>query len=129
MRLLPGSPRPLGAKFDGKGTNFALFSAHAERIELCLFDGNGEQETARIQLPERSGDVWHCYLLEIGPGQAYGYRVHGPYEPSAGLRFNSNKLLIDPYAKRLAHRFIWSDTHFGYQRGSARADLSFDRRD
>jgi glycogen operon protein len=129
MHLLAGSPRPLGAHFDGKGTNFALFSEHAERVELCLFDASGERETARIRLPERTGDIWHGYFRDIALGQAYGYRVHGPYEPSAGFRFNPNKLLLDPYAKAISRRFVWSDTHFAYRRGSKRADLTFDRRD
>ena len=128
MRVRSGSPQDLGAKFDGKGTNFALFSADAERVELCLFDPGG-RETARVALPERTDDVWHGYLDDVGSLQLYGYRVHGPYEPIAGYRFNSNKLLLDPYAKQLVGRLMPSDTHFGYQFGSARADLSFDRRD
>jgi isoamylase len=129
MRIDAGAPFPLGATFDGTGTNFALFSAHAEKVELCLFDAVGEREVARIALPERSDDIWHGRLADVGPGHAYGYRVHGPYEPSEGHRFNPNKLLLDPYARQLAGRFIWNDAHFGYRRGTARADLSFDRRD
>lgn len=129
MRLSAGSPHPLGATWDGRGTNFALFSAHATKVELCLFDSQGTREIERIALPERTEDVSHGYLNDIVPGRIYGYRVHGPYEPHTGLRFNPHKLLLDPYAKALAGRFIWSDAHFGYRAGSARGDLSFDRRD
>jgi isoamylase len=129
MLVREGSPVKLGATWDGRGTNFALFSANAERVELCLFDNQGRRELERVPLPERTEDVWHGYLPEILPGQLYGYRVYGPYQPEQGHRFNGNKLLIDPYAKKLAGRFVWSDAHFGYRTGSARADLSFDRRD
>ena len=129
MRLSAGSPARLGASWDGRGTNFALFSANAEKVELCLFDGQGRRELERIELPERNEDVWHGYLNDVSPGQLYGYRVHGPYAPEHGHRFNANKLLLDPYAKRLAGRLVWSDAHFGYRTGSAREDLSFDRRD
>jgi glycogen operon protein len=129
MRLRQGSPVHLGATWDGRGTNFALFSAHAEKVELCLFDGQGRREIDRVALPERTEDVWHGYLADVSPGQLYGYRVHGPYDPEKGHRFNANKLLIDPYAKRLAGRLVWSDAHFGYRPGSPRQDLSFDRRD
>jgi len=128
-RLSAGAPHPLGTTWDGRGTNFALFSAHAEKVELCLFDGHGRRELERIVLPERTEDVWHGYVNDVTPGQLYGFRVHGPYEPERGFRFNSHKLLLDPYAKRLAGRLVWSDAHFGYRAGSARADLSFDRRD
>ena len=129
MRLSEGSPVRLGATWDGRGTNFALFSAHAEKIELCLFDSQGRREIDRVALPERTEDVWHGYLADVTPGQLYGYRVHGPYEPEKGHRFNAHKLLLDPYAKRLAGRLVWSDAHFGYRPGSPRQDLSFDRRD
>jgi glycogen operon protein len=128
-RLSVGAPHPLGATWDGRGTNFALFSANATKVELCLFDPQGRRELERIALPERTEDVWHGYLSDVAPGQLYGYRVHGPYEPEHGYRFNPNKLLIDPYAKRLAGRLVWSDAHFGYRAGSPRGDLSFDRRD
>jgi isoamylase len=128
-RLSAGAPHPLGASWDGQGTNFALFSAHAQKVELCLFDSQGRRELERIALPERTEDVWHGYLSDVMPGHLYGYRVHGPYEPERGFRFNAHKLLVDPYAKRLAGRLVWSDAHFGYRAGSARADLSFDRRD
>src|SRR5437868_8953094 len=129
MRLTAGSSARLGASWDGRGTNFALFSANAEKVELCLFDPQGRRELERIELPERSEDVWHGYLNDVSPGQLYGYRVHGPYQPEHGHRFNANKLLLDPYARRLAGRLVWSDAHFGYRTGSAREDLSFDRRD
>jgi glycogen operon protein len=129
MRLSAGSPHPLGATWDGRGTNFALFSANAEKVELCLFDEHGRRELERIALPERTEEIWHGYLNDVVPGQLYGYRVHGPYEPERGFRFNAHKLLLDPYAKRLAGRVVWSDAHFGYRPGHHRADLSFDRRD
>jgi isoamylase len=129
MRLAGGTSSRLGASWDGRGTNFALFSANAEKVELCLFDGQGRRELERIELPERSEDVWHGYLNDVSPGQLYGYRVYGPYAPERGHRFNANKLLLDPYAKRLAGRLVWSDAHFAYRTGSAREDLSFDRRD
>jgi isoamylase len=128
MRVSVGSPDPLGATFDGKGTSFALFSAHAEKVELCLFDAAGN-ERERIALPERTNDIWHGYLPDIVPGQLYGYRVHGPYEPQHGHRFNPNKLLLDPYAKALSGPFIPSELHYGFRLGSPREDLSFDRRD
>ncbi len=129
MRLSEGSPVRLGASWDGRGTNFAIFSAHAEKVELCLFDSHGRREIERVMLPERTEDVWHGYLHDVSPGQLYGYRVYGAYAPDRGHRFNHHKLLLDPYAKRLAGRLVWSDAHFGYRTGSPRADLSFDRRD
>jgi isoamylase len=129
VRLSAGAPHPLGATWDGRGTNFALFSAHAEKVELCLFDRQGRREIERIVLPECTEDVWHGYLNDILPGQPYGYRVHGPYAPESGHRFNAHKLLVDPYAKQLKGRIVWNDAHFGYRAGSPRADLSFDRRD
>src|SRR5437016_10926292 len=129
MRLSGGTSSRLGASWDGRGTNFALFSAHAEKVELCLFDGQGRRELQRIALPERTEDVWHGYFHDVAPGQLYGYRVHGPYDPEHGFRFNPSKLLVDPYAKTLAGRLVWSDAHFGYRTGSARGDLSIDRRD
>jgi len=131
VRVLPGKTYPLGATYDGKGTNFALFSENAERVELCLFeaDSGGERETSRIPLPEQTDLVWHCYLPAIGPGQLYGYRVHGPYAPAQGHRFNPNKLLIDPYAKALAGKERWDDSMFGYTLGHPDSDLSFDQRD
>ena len=129
MHVLDGSSHKLGATWDGRGTNFALFSANAEKVELCLFDRQGRRELERITLPERTDDVWHGYLPDVLPGQPYGYRVHGPYDPERGHRFNANKLLIDPYAKQLTGRLVWSDAHFAYRAGSPRQDLSFDRHD
>jgi isoamylase len=129
MRVSAGTPYPLGATADRRGTNFALFSAHAEKVELCLFDESGERERTRLALPERTGDIWHVHLADVKPGQLYGYRVHGPYQPDEGHRFNPNKLLLDPYAKELAGAFIQSNLHFAYQLNNARTDLSLDRRD
>ena len=124
-----GSPFPLGAHWDGSGVNFALFSANATKVELCLFDTTGRREIERVPLPEFTDEVWHGYLPEVRPGQLYGYRVHGPYEPSAGHRFNPNKLLLDPYALALNGDIKWHDAMFGYRIGHSRADLSFDKRD
>jgi isoamylase len=129
LRVWPGLPYPLGATWDGAGTNFALFSAHAERVELCLFAEDGQRETARIVLPEFTHEVWHAYLPDVRPGQAYGYRVYGPYAPEAGHRFNPHKLLIDPYAKQLYGILNWNDALFGYVVGDPKKDLSFDVRD
>src|SRR5690606_39646108 len=110
---LPIFPFPLGATWDGLGVNFAIFSAHATKVELCLFDASGETELERIELPEYTDEIWHGYLPDAHPGQIYGYRVHGPYEPEAGHRFNPNKLLIDPYAKQLVGELRWSEAPFG----------------
>ena len=128
-RVWPGNPYPLGATWDGRGVNFALFSAHAEKVELCLFDRAGLQEEARIELPEYTDEVWHGYLPEARPDLLYGYRVYGPYDPAAGHRFNHNKLLLDPYARALHGHLRWNDVVFGYRIGSPREDLAFDRRD
>lgn len=128
-RVKEGRPFPLGATWDGLGVNFALFSAHATKVELCLFDSQGEREIERIELPEYTNEIWHCYLPDAHPGQIYGYRVHGPYDPQAGHRFNHNKLLIDPYAKQLVGELRWDESLFGYTLGSPDADLSFDERD
>jgi isoamylase len=128
-RIRTGQPYPLGATWDGKGVNFALFSANATKVELCLFDASGVREIARFVLPECTDEVWHGYLPDARPGTLYGYRVDGPYDPAHGHRFNANKLLLDPYAKSLHGSFRWSDAHFGYRIGSPRQDLSFDRRD
>ena len=122
-----GSPYPLGATWDGLGINFAVFSANATGIDLCIFD-NGH-ETARLALPECTDQVWHGYLPGAAPGLVYGYRANGPYEPENGHRFNANKLLLDPYAKQLSGGIRWSDTLFGYRTQSSKGDLSFDRRD
>jgi glycogen operon protein len=120
----------LGASWDGEGTNFSIFSEHATGVDLCLFDGAEDAvESARIPLVERTDLIWHAYLPDVRPGQLYGYRVRGPYEPEEGHRFNPNKLVIDPYAKAVSGDVRWDDSVFGYQVGSADADLSFDARD
>ena len=124
-----GRPFPLGATWDGLGVNFAIFSANATKVELCLFDEEGRREIERIELPEYTDEVWHGYLPGARPGTIYGYRVHGPYEPRAGHRFNSNKLLIDPYAKQLVGKLRWGPELFGYTLGHDDGDLSFDERD
>jgi glycogen operon protein len=130
MTPLPGAPYPLGAVWDGAGVNFALFSENASGVELCLFGGaDGNAETARIALTEQTYQVWHVYLPGLRPGQRYGYRVHGPYAPARGQRFNPAKLLLDPYAKAIDRALDWSDSVFGYQIGHAEADLSLDERD
>ena len=125
----PGRPHPLGATWDGRGVNFALFSANAEKVELCLFDRDGIREIDRIVLPEYTDEVWHGYLPDARPGLLYGYRVYGPYDPARGHRFNHHKLLLDPYTKALVGNLRWSDAHFAYRLGSPREDLTFDRRD
>ena len=128
-RIEPGQPYPLGASWDGRGVNFALFSAHAEKVELCLFDRGGQRELERIALPYCTDQVWHVYVCGCSPGALYGFRVYGPYEPHLGHRFNPHKLLLDPYAKQLKGQLRWSEAHYGYRIGSPREDLSFDRRD
>jgi isoamylase len=128
-RLQAGSSSPLGATFDGLGINFAVFSANAHQIELCLFDPAGRREVTRLTLPECTDEIWHGYLPGARPGLIYGYRAHGPYEPHDGHRFNPHKLLLDPYARRLIGEIRSSDAIFGYRVNSPRADLSFDRRD
>ena len=128
-RLREGLPFPLGASWDGLGVNFALFSANATRVELCLFDDSGEVEIERIELLEYTDEIFHGYLPDAHPGLVYGYRVHGPYDPANGHRFNPNKLLIDPYAKQLVGELKWSEALFGYTIGHPDADLSFDERD
>jgi isoamylase len=125
----PGKPYPLGATWDGQGVNFALFTEHADKVELCLFDDSGRKEQQRIELGEQTDQIWHAYLPEVRPGQLYGYRVHGPYRPDEGHRFNPHKLLLDPYAKAIVGAVEWSDAQFGYRIGSPREDLSFSRRD
>ncbi|MCP2047608.1 UNVERIFIED_ORG: glycogen operon protein [Paenarthrobacter nicotinovorans] len=115
MEVWPGSAYPLGATFDGTGTNFALFSEKAEKVELCLFDDDGGE--VRVEVTEVDGYVWHCYLPQVQPGQKYGYRVHGPYDPAAGQRFNPNKLLLDPYAKAIHRQIDWDPSLFSYNLG------------
>jgi isoamylase len=130
MRVWPGTPAPLGATWDGKGVNFALFSEHATQVELCLFEQvDATQEMHRLPLPARTDHVWHAYLPDVRPGQLYGYRVSGPYAPAEGHRFNSHKVVLDPYAKAFGREGCWGDALFGYRVGAPDADLSFDPRD
>jgi glycogen operon protein len=130
MRILPGNSYPLGATWDGLGVNFALFAENAEKVELCLFDSPmARSESHRIPLPEYTNQVWHGYLRDVRPGQTYGYRVHGPYDPARGMRFNSAKVLLDPYAKAIVRTVSWHDCLFGYHVGSAEEDLRVDKRD
>lgn len=128
-RLESGYPYPLGATFDGLGVNFAVFSANADRIDLCLFEPSGRRQILCLELPECTDEVWHGYLPDAVPGLLYGFRAHGRYEPENGHRFNPNKLLLDPYAKRLAGELRWTDALHSYSVRSKRQDLSFDRRD
>jgi isoamylase len=129
MTILPGNPHPLGATWDGKGVNFALYSHNATKVELCLFDAfKGQKETECVTLRERSHDIWHAYIPDLRPGQLYGYRVHGPYEPENGHRFNPAKVLLDPYAKAMCvDEYGWDDNLFGYTIGQD--DLARDDRD
>jgi glycogen operon protein len=130
MRVWPGAPFPLGATWDGEGANFAIFSEHATGVELCLFDEpHDDKPVETIAMPEATDDIWHVYLPDVRPGQLYGYRVHGPYEPSEGHRFNPAKLLIDPYAKAVTENIEWTDELFGYTIGDPERDLSCDDRD
>ncbi len=128
-RLEPGAPYPLGATWDGLGVNFAVFSANAQQIDLCLFDSAGHKELARLPLPECTDEIWHGYLSGAHPGTVYGFRAHGAYQPQRGHRFNPTKLLIDPYAKKLTGSFRWADALFGYRVHSPKLDLSLDKRD
>lgn len=128
-RLEAGSPYPLGATFDGLGVNFAVFSANADAIDLCVFDSAGKRQIACLPLPEWTDEVWHGYLPGARPGLLYGFRAHGRYEPENGHRFNPNKLLLDPYARKLAGNLRWTDALHSYRVRSPRKDLSFDRRD
>jgi len=125
----PGKPYPLGATWDGEGVNFSLFSENAEKVELCLFDPKGRRVTHSIDMRWQTDQVWHCYLPEARPGTLYGYRVHGPYDPVHGHRFNAKKLLLDPYAKDVVGRLKWNDVLFGYTVGSKHQDLTSDKRD
>ncbi len=129
IRVREGQPHPRGASWDGKGVNFSLFSSFASRVDLCLFDAAGETELQRIELPEYTDEIWHGYITGIGPGQVYGYRVHGPYEPEQGHRFNPNKLLLDPYAREYVGQLKWDHACFGYTIGAEGDDLTFDERD
>ncbi|KPQ18505.1 MAG: glycogen debranching enzyme TreX [Rhodobacteraceae bacterium HLUCCO18] len=129
LTMTEGRPAPLGATFDGEGVNFAVFSEHAARITVCIFSDDGKTETHRLDLPERNGDVWHGYVSGLRPGLKYGLRADGPYAPHHGHRFNANKLLLDPYAKRITGHPVWHDALMGYIVGHSSGDLSFDRRD
>src|SRR5438552_1003060 len=130
MRAMPGHPYPLGATWDGKGVNFSLFSENATNVNLCVFDSvNAKKETYCIRMTEKTNRIWHIYLPDARPGLLYGYRVHGPYDPQAGMRFNPKKLLLDPYARSIAGTLRWSDAHFGYRVGSRREDLAADDSD
>ncbi|MBI2245804.1 MAG: glycogen debranching enzyme, partial [Nocardioides sp.] len=119
MEVWPGRAYPLGATFDGSGTNFALFSEVADRVELCLFDAEGSEgyRETRVELTEVDAYVWHCYLPSVQPGQRYGYRVHGPWDPENGQRCNPNKLLLDPYAKATSGEIDWDQSLFSYNFG------------
>jgi isoamylase len=127
--VLPGRPYPQGATWDGAGTNFAIYSEAAQKVELCLFQDVASAQGERIELTERTNYVWHCYLPGIQPGQLYGYRVHGAYEPAKGLRFNPAKLLVDPYARATAGKVEWSAPVFPYQLGHPDEDLAIDQND
>jgi isoamylase len=129
VKTLPGTPYPLGATWDGSGTNFALFSENATSVELCLFDGPDDHPTTVLTMAERTDQVWHVFLPDVGPGRRYGYRVVGPYAPESGHRFNGAKLLLDPYAKAIDGAIRWSDAIFGYPIGGPEADLAKDERD
>jgi glycogen operon protein len=130
LRIRSGAPYPRGATHDGAGVNFALHSTHAEAVELLLFDDpDATSPSARFELPERTGPIWHGYVEGLAPGQLYGYRVYGPYDPSNGHRFNPNKVLLDPYAKTIGRPLRWDDSLFGYEMGSDRTDLSFSASD
>ncbi len=128
-QISSGRAWPLGAQWDGDGVNFALFSANAEQVELCLFDESGDNEIQRVVLPAKTDDVWHVRLHDAGPGLLYGYRVYGPYDPVNGHRFNHHKLLLDPYARSTVGTYRESDENYGYIKGSPEGDLSFDTRD
>lgn len=129
FQISQGTSYPLGATYDGKGTNFALFSENATGVELCLFDSKGLKEQERIPLENNDNGVWHIYLENIKPGQIYGYRVNGPYDPLRGKRFNKNKLLVDPYAKKLTGSLVWNKAIFAYDVDSSDKDLSFSHLD
>ncbi|WP_238084731.1 glycogen debranching protein GlgX [Pseudescherichia vulneris] len=128
-QILPGDYHLLGANYDGEGVNFALFSAHAERVELCLYDPSGKHEIGRMDLPEYTHEIWHGYVPGLQPGALYGFRVHGPFDPENGHRFNPNKLVIDPYARELVGDVEWNEAHFAYDMLHEDKDLTFDERD
>ena len=129
LQIEPGNIHTLGSSSDADGVNFALFSSHAEKVELCLFSDDGSSELQRLVLPDCTSHVWNGHVKGLQPGAVYGYRVYGPYQPELGHRFNHHKLLLDPYARRLAGEFVWCNLHYAYQMGSDDEDLSFDMRD
>src|SRR4051812_36164286 len=130
VKIWLGYPYPLGATWLGNGVNFAIFSENATSVDLCLFDHlESPQENIRIPMTEHTDQVWHLFLPDVRPGQLYGYRVYGPYDPERGMRFNSSKLLLDPYAKAIAGRINWADEMFGYVVGAEATDLTRDFRD
>ena len=130
MKIRPGTPYPLGATWDGSGVNFAIFSETSTRVEVCLFDSPHSQcESARVVLSEQTDLIWHGYLPGLLPGQLYGYRVHGPYDPNGGHRFNPNKVVLDPYTQAVGRTVRWGDDMYGYRIGDPEEDLSFDERD
>lgn len=130
VKIFPGKPYPLGATWDGRGVNFAIFSENAKKVELCLFDSpSARSESHRLPLPGHTDMVWNGYIPKLRPGQLYGYRIYGPYKPTEGHRFNPHKILLDPYAKAIGRRLKWSDEMFGYRMGDAQKDLSMDYRD
>jgi glycogen operon protein len=130
VRTFLGYPYPLGATWMGNGVNFAIFSEQAAGVELCLFDNiEATEENVRIPINEHTDQVWHVFLPDVRPGQLYGFRISGPYDPERGLRFNSSKLLLDPYAKAIAGEVSWADEMFGYVIGGEKEDLTQDFRD
>jgi isoamylase len=130
MKIKTGAPYPLGATWDGAGVNFAIFSEHASKVELCLFNSAADShESQRIPLREQTDQIWHCYIPGLQPGQLYGYRVHGPYQPEQGHRFNPNKIVLGPYTKAIARTIQWNNAMYGYRIGDPDADLSFDEQD
>src|SRR6201987_1840830 len=130
VKTFLGQPNPLGATWMGNGVNFAIFSEHATGVELCLFDSvEATEENVRIPVKEQTDQVWHVFLPDVRPGQLYGFRVSGPYDPQRGMRFNSSKLLLDPYAKAIVGAVTWADEMFGYVIGGETEDLTQDFRD
>lgn len=129
-KIQEGSPLPRGATYDGQGTNFAIFSDNATDIILCLFSDDGRKEVERINFSECTNGVWHMYVPDVHPGQKYGYRVKGPWDPLQGQRFNEHKLLLDPYARNLHGKIVWDDALYGYVVSPSKdADLKMDTRD
>src|SRR5690348_9298010 len=127
--VLPGKPFPLGATWDGTGVNFAVYSENASKVELCLYDNRSREEFERIEVKENTAFTWHCYIPGCNPGQLYGYRVYGPWEPQKGFRFNPAKLLIDPYAQAVSGSVDWNEPIFPYQFNGDDPDLNIDDRD